>query len=438
MRRLAIAFIAGFLTLMAPLALADDGSGSFWKSLSPEWGGHIRGEGIYSHAADDSYFAPVGAGDLYDGVVDFRLKNKLYFGDWGEFETHYEATLNGGDTRRKLLELSRTNPGLAAAGLLQAGMPVNDNRRLFDFTKVLSDDDSYVLYHRLDRLVLDLFPEWGTVRLGRQALTWGHGLLFNPMDLFNPFSPTDFQRDYKIGDDMAFVQADIGSLGSLQALALPRRDLETSDVEWEQSALAAKLHHAWGNLGVDFMAAKNYQDTVAGLGMVGYLGDAAWRCDITYTKMDDDYSDGSYLSLIANIDYSWVWGGKNWYGWLEFYFNGLGKDDPEQAISDPAIVERLAQGTLFVLGRAYVDAQLKYEIHPLVTLYAVTMVSLHDGSFLLQPRAVWSATQNTEVQLGGNAYIGGDGTEYGGFTLPGSNLKSTAPDQVFLWVTYYF
>ncbi len=438
MRRALCLIIICLSALMASPALADGQQQSFWQSLSPEWGGHIRGQAIYSHADDDSYFAPVGAGDLYDGVFDFRLKNKVYFGQWGEFETHYEATLNGGDTRRKLLELSRIQPGLAAAGALQTVRPINDDRRLFDLTKVLSDDDSYVLYHRLDRLVLDIFPDWGTIRLGRQALTWGHGLLFNPMDLFNPFSPTDFQRDYKVGDDMAFVQFDVGSLGSMQALALPRRNPANSDVEWQQSALAVKLHHAWGDMGVDFMLAKNYQDNVAAVGAVGYVGQAAWRCDITYTQMDDDYSDGGYLSFIANIDYSWVWAGKNWYGWLEFYFNGLGRDDPEQAIGDPAIVERLDQGTLFVMGRAYIDAQLKYELHPLLTLYAITMVNLHDGSLLLQPRAVWSATQNTEVQLGGNAYLGGDGTEYGGFTLPGTDLKSTAPDQVFLWVTYYF
>jgi hypothetical protein len=24
------------------------------------------------------------------------------------------------------------------------------------------------------------------------TLTWGNGMLFNPMDLFNPFAPTDF------------------------------------------------------------------------------------------------------------------------------------------------------------------------------------------------------------------------------------------------------
>ena len=42
-----------------------------------------------------------------------------------------------------------------------------------------------------------MLPRWGVVCVGRQAVTWGNGLIFNPMDLFNPFSPVDIERDYK-------------------------------------------------------------------------------------------------------------------------------------------------------------------------------------------------------------------------------------------------
>ena len=50
------------------------------------------------------------------------------------------------------------------------------------------------------------------------------------MDLFNPFSPTAVQRDYKVGDDMAHVQLPLNT-GELQMLYLPRRDPVAGEAE---------------------------------------------------------------------------------------------------------------------------------------------------------------------------------------------------------------
>ena len=38
----------------------------------------------------------------------------------------------------------------------------------------------------------------------------GERVFFNPMDLFNPFAPTDIEREYKIGDDMAYAKIAFG------------------------------------------------------------------------------------------------------------------------------------------------------------------------------------------------------------------------------------
>ena len=69
--------------------------------------------------------------------------------------------------------------------------------------------------------------DWGLARIGRQAVTWGNGFLFNPMDLFNPFAPTQIDRDYKIGDDMIFTQFPLKQTGDLQLLYVPRLALSS-------------------------------------------------------------------------------------------------------------------------------------------------------------------------------------------------------------------
>jgi hypothetical protein len=47
-------------------------------------------------------------------------------------------------------------------------------------------------------------------------------------------------------------------------------------------------------------------------------------------------------------------------------------------------------------------------------------------------------TQNTELTFGGNIYYGGEDTEYGGFTIPDTSLRSEPSDSAFIWLSYYF
>lgn len=316
--------------------------------------------------------------------------------------------------------------------------PLEDDRRFFDLTKTIHEDDCCILYHRLDRLFLTLLAKWGVVSIGRQAVTWGNGLLFNPMDLFNPFAPTDIERDYKVGDDLVSTQFSVNKIGDFHLLYVPRREPASGDVKWNQSSLAGKLHFAWGTTEFDIMAAKHYKDAVAGIGSTGYLGNAAWRLDGVLTFLDDNRDKNGYLSLVANMDYSWVWWAKNFYGFVEFFYSGLGEDDYTDALSDPDISERLDRGELFTLGRTYVSGHIRVELHPLFNVYLTVINNLVDPSGILQPRAVWDIFEDFGITFGGNIYYGRRGTEYGGFKIPGTNFLNKAPDSIFLWLTYYF
>jgi hypothetical protein len=405
--------------------------------IEPDWGGQVKVQGFVSWPDDESFFAPVGTDTNYDGNTQFRIKNTLFLSDWGYFTTHYEAVVSGGDTRRKVKNLEKLFPNIFQGGLL-LGRPVEDDRRLFDLTKTIDEDDSYLLYHRLDRLFLGLMPQWGSLRIGRQAITWGNGLLFNPMDLFNPFAPVDIERDYKIGDDMISSQISVSKLGDFQFIFVPRRDPVNNDAKWNQSSLAGKLHFASGTTEFDIMAAKHYRDAVVGVGSTGYLGDAAWRLDATWTFPGDAAGRDNYLSLVANVDYSWVWWGKNCYGFLEFYYNGLGDDNYSQALVEPAIFSRRDRGDLFVLGKAYMSGTLQIELHPLFNLFLTAINNVEDPSGILQPRGLWDVAEDFQVTVGGNVAYGERGTEFGGFEVAGTGLFTDTPDSAYLWLTYYF
>jgi len=410
---------------------------SWYKNIDVQWGGHIKAYGSVSWPDDESFFKPVGIEPCYDGHTEARVKNKLFFGDWGELGTHYEAIFSGGDTRRKWKLLQQLYPDIFTSSSM-FGRQLEDDRRFMNLTKTIDEDESHILYHRLDRLAMTVLPEWGTVRVGRQAVTWGNGLLFNPMDLFNPFSPADFERDYKIGDDMVFTQFVFDSRGELQLLYVPRREVTTEDVEWDQSSLAGKLHFGMDTTEFDIMLAKHYKDEVIGVGSTGYLGNGAWRLDSTWTFLNSESDTDGYLSVVADMDYSWVWWGKNFYGFLEFYLNGLSHNQYTEVFTDLDIVVRINRGELYTLGRTYLGGHVRVELHPLFNVYVTVIENLGDPSGTIQPRAVWDVAKDVQITFGGTTHYGSRGTEYGGFTIPGTNLLYMASDNALLWLTYFF
>jgi hypothetical protein len=417
-------------TLLAP-------DKSWYKKIETEWGGRLRLLGGVSRHDEDTIFGSVESGPYYDGNANLRLMNSTYLNQHTYFTIHYEANYSGGDTLGVVNELATQFPELLENGLI-IGSPVSDDRRLFDLTHIIHEDSNSLLYHRLDRLSLTWQPQWGVVRIGRQAVTWGDGFLFNPFDLFNPFAPTDIIRDYKTGDDMINVQILENQIGDFQFLYVARRNPETEAVEFSQSSLAGKWHFAAGSTEIDVMAAEHFEDEIIGFGSRGYLGDAAWRMDATWTFLHADDEQDGFLSLVANMDYAWVWWQRNFYGFVEFYFNGLGNEDYSEALTDPAIIKRINRGEIYTLGRKYLATGIQIEVHPLFRVFFNSINNLADPSGILQPYAEWDLTQNLQLAFGGTAYYGGSETEYGGFTISGTDFIFKRPYGAFLWLTYYF
>jgi len=444
---------------------ASSGDGGW--TMPTHWGGHLRLRSFAGRVASDNLLALTGPERLTDAAQELRLKLKIGpFGPAGRFdvEIHSETVVREGDTVEATRRLSELFPGdvrdLPGVGLL--GSSVGDARRLLDLSAA-DEGSQYRATERIDRLVLSWHPDWGSVRVGRQALTWGDGLLFNPMDLFNPFSPSDVERDYKLGDDMVSVQvADVGG-GELQLLGVPRRDLATGDVAWNQSSLAAKFHRVVpgtnGAVSGDLLAARHYGETVLGAGASGTVGGGIWRTNAVWTDLSQKAgrrsgqveSRSGFVTAVANLDRSWVLAGRNAYGWIELYYDGLGEADAARALEDPALIERLARGELFTLGRRYADASGNLELNPLVNLWVTALHNLDDGSGLFQPRLVWSAAQNVEITVGADLSYGGRGSELGGLVVPafaglaglagpagGREPVLASPDRVYLWASWYF
>lgn len=409
------------------------------ETWETEWGGHARGIATASEPGEQSIYQFVDTSTAYDGQGELRVKNRTFMGsDWST-EAHYELVALGGDTLERNNALDAVLPAETTEQLLASQVP-DDQTRLMNLTRRFSASDRSTAYHRLDRLNVNYAGSWGSVRLGRQALTWGDGLLFNPMDLFNPFAPTTVQRDYKTGDDMAHLQLPFEN-GNLQFLHVPRRDALTGEVDSDQSSAAVKWHGRGGSLEADAMLAAHYDDRVVGLGASGYLGGAVWRMNSVYTRLANSTGHDSYIQFVANLDYAWAWRGKNVYGLIEVYYNELGvENNYAAALTDPAVFKRLQRGELFTLGKRYLAGGIQLEWHPLVQVHVTSIINIDDPSGIMQPQVLWDMSDNLQLIAGASWHWGGANTEFGGFDTTANNTEITvAPDnQVYVWLTRHF
>lgn len=403
------------------------------SSFADDWqvGGHAKYQYTQTDYRSGDLYAVYGDDRARDQAVDLRLKAERRVDTW-DMAAHLEVLGVAGDgvaARRRL----------AAAGLLPAesahGLP-NDRNRWFDLTQELSDRPRSAWVYRLDRLSLGYTGDRSVLRLGRQAVSWGNGLVFQALDFVNPFSPVTVDKDYKTGDDMLYGQWIAGGEGDVQAIVLPRRDPDSRRVEGDQSSGAAKWRLRFGGFDLDLLAARHYGENLAGIGVVTGVGGAVWRLDASRGSLG---AGGYATSIVTNLDYSWIWAGHNVYGFAEYFHSGIGESDrADYAAPNAELAARIARGELFTLARDYAVGGLQVELTPLVNVYGNVIRNLNDGSRYVQLRGVYDWRQNAQLMAGVNLPGGERGSEYGGIATGVPGLYNAAGRSWYGRIAWYF
>ena len=274
------------------------------------------------------------------------------------------------------------------------------------------------------------------VRLGRQALTWGHGQVFQPLDLFNPFSPGALYRVYKPGADMAYGQYLFDNGADIQAIVVPRRRVG-GDLTADASSAAVKGLWQKGNVEMEAVAASDYGDPVFAFGAAGPLGDALWKFDVVTTQPQ---SGRAVVSAVASLHNSWSWGARPVSGFIEYYRNGFGVTDRRPADSLPVeLTDRIARGQIFVTSRDYVDVGGTVDWTPLLQITPVALMNLNDRSLLALVTAQYSLSNNANLVFGAQLPLGGRGSEFGGRrTTAAANDFERAPYNFYIRFERYF
>ena len=392
-------------------------------------GGHLKYQFIYMDYPQNSIFREALGAHALDNNLEARLNISSTRNRW-DFKADYQFIALYSDT----LSLASKLPGSA----LPVNSVISDDRRWWNLTYSFGDDDKTAMIHRLDRLSVGFTTDNSAWRFGRQAISWGNGMVFTPMDVFNPFDPAAVDKEYKTGDDMLYGQYLFKNGSDLQTTAIVRRDPISGEVEKDQSSLAFKYHGFLGMNEYDLLAAEHYGDQVFGLGGLANIGGSVWRGDLTWTDTDRE----SVLSLVTSLSYSWTWGGKNVSGLIEYYYNGFGQADGAYSIGDlarnPDLLKRLERGELFTLARNYLAASASIELTPLFMFIPNVFINLEDPSALAQFVASYSWKQDFQILAALNIPIGPDGSEYGGIEAPIDGLYFSTGPSFFAELAWYF
>lgn len=391
-------------------------------------GGHLKGRWLTATYPEDSVFRESIGAVGHDQAGSLRLK---FSADPGplQLQAAYQLFGQHGDT----LELSREYEDLF---LVPAAVP-NDDHRWWDLAHEISSGDSSVLVQRLDRFSVAYTGDKTVLRVGRQAVSWGNGLMYNPMDFFNPFDPAAVDTEYKVGDDMLYGQYLLDSGDDWQLVNVQRRD-DDGDVTSQVSSTALKYHGFGLEQEYDLLLAEHFDQLLLAAGGLFNVGDSVVRGDIVVVDAEQEW----VTSLVANWSYSWVWGGRNVSGVAEYFFNGFGlrksEYSPERIAESQDLVDRITRGELYTLGRHYLASSLMIELTPLINVTPNIFYNLGDGSALAQLVVQWDMAQNWQVLGAINAPIGPAGTEYGGLETGQDDLSLGVGPGLFVQLAWYF
>ena len=397
-----------------------------WAAIPWLEGGHVKARGLLANYPGDSVFQEFAGDWAADQGAGLRLK---FAGshDRISLDAHYQVLAQFGDS----LEFPGESQGLF---FVPRAVP-EDDRRWWDLTDTISDNGDRAVVQRLDRLRLDYRGDKTVVRFGRQAVTWGNGLIYTPMDFFNPFDPAAVDTEYKLGDDMLYGQYLLDSGSDWQFVSVQRRD-EDGDVDASVSSTALKFHGFGLYREFDLLVAEHFDQTVLAAGGLMNLGEAVLRGDVTFT----DARDGWETSLVANWSYSWVLAGHNVSAVAEYFYNGFGlrESDYGQLPQEQDLVQRLVRGELFTIGRHYLAGSLLVEVTPLLNLTPNLFFNGGDGSGLAQLVMQWDLSQNWQLLAALAAPFGSSGTEYGGLEAGVDDLSLEVGPSLFLQLGWYF
>lgn len=157
--------------------------------------------------------------------------------------------------------------------------------------------------HEIDRLVYKQRYKNTSFAFGRQSIDWGSGRLWQPLNVFGSFSPTDLDTDYKPGIDAArldWFPSDFSSLTAVYAFS-PNDNAAIDD----NTNAAIHYRRQVGDLSeIALLAGSVIGSRVFGASYESAWAGMGWRVEGAH--YNDTKTNKNTIFWIAGIDYQFA------------------------------------------------------------------------------------------------------------------------------------
>lgn len=255
----------------------------------------------------------------------------------------------------------------------------------FDLSVMVYEGGSIIIHSMLDRLYLDYTKGKWEARLGRQRINWGINTVWNPNDIFNAFSFTDFDYEERPGSDAFRLKYYTGFASSIELAvkAFDKKEEAVAGVLW-------KLNK-W-NYDFQVLAGIMQQDLAFGGGWAGNLKDVGFKGEFTYFQSLQDTVANSFAASIG-VDYSF----KN-----SLYLNGgflYNSNGTDPAFGGTVFVFDVSAKNLYPYTYSFFG-QVVYPFTPIFTGGLALIYSPSEANTLfINPTLTYSIAQNWDLDL---------------------------------------
>ncbi|MCP5039185.1 MAG: hypothetical protein GY945_16445 [Rhodobacteraceae bacterium] len=305
--------------------------------------------------------------------------------------------------------------------------PTTPPATFFNLTGNWYSDATTTLTNRIDRLSVTYSNENLVLKAGRQAITWGSGLVFHPSDIVAPFAPDATDTSYKPGADMIYGQYLFDNGADIQAIAVPRAATADGAVDAEASTLAMRSQIQLGPVDAAIMLARDRGDNVASLGLSGPLGGASVNAEYIGWQLASGAYHPSWLVNITNFT---TLGEMNLSYFGEYFHNGFGVDPGAAMDTLPtSLTKRMATGQVFLTGKDYLALGASLQVNADLSISPNAIMNIDDGSAIAGFSVNYVLGDNTNLVFNYSHPFGALGTEFGGLRIDAIPGTFAAPSQ---------
>lgn len=316
-------------------------------------------------------------------------------------------------------------------------VPATPPTTLLNLSRIFYADANTVVAGRLDRLSIGFTSAQLVVKVGRQAITWGTGMVFHPTDVVAPFAPNAGDTSYKTGVDMIYTQYLFDSGADIEVVAVPRAAAASGSVTEAASTFAVRFSTLFGSLDANVLLARDRGKNLAALSIGGALGGAAWSAEVVHYALA---GNGRQTAYLANISNSGVVFDRNITYFAEYFHNPFGVASSMALDALPAALSaRLGTGQLFTIGRDFLSLGAQVVLTPDLVIAPNAIISLNDYSAIVAVAANYTIDDNTDIIVLYQQPVGAGGSEFGGReTTAGSGIFATPSQQISLRLVRFF